>query len=213
MAGAWLCPGRHGAEGARSSTPWFSGSRRRLFHTGWSLSLGNLKARPAPTVTLFHQHGHTYSKATPIQTRPHLLIVPLSMGQAFKYKSLWGHTYSNHHSGSQMCCHPGLSHGDTGLPFHPRAVSQCHKVLDWASLFTPLLCSSAGPSAFLILSWPSRRTTMGLPETRVVHPCHAHPHDIPAAPHGSIETHVCMPAGSRCLYGCTRMTVFTPVVF
>jgi hypothetical protein len=34
--------GRHGAEEAKSSTSWSEGSRR-LFHTGQSLSIGDLK--------------------------------------------------------------------------------------------------------------------------------------------------------------------------
>jgi hypothetical protein len=56
--------------------------RRKLtiFYTGWSLSIGgDLKANP---------HSHTLPP-----TKPHLLIVLLSMGQA----------YSNHHT-------PFLSH-------------------------------------------------------------------------------------------------------
>jgi hypothetical protein len=40
-------------------------------------------------------------KATHIPTKPYLLIVPLPMGQAFKYTSLWGHSYSNHHKKTQ----------------------------------------------------------------------------------------------------------------
>jgi hypothetical protein len=47
-------------------------------HSGQSLSIGDLKAHP-------------HSSTLPI-TRPHLLIVPLSMGQAFKHMSLWGPT-------------------------------------------------------------------------------------------------------------------------
>ena len=48
---------------------------------------------------------------TPPPTRPHLLIVLLSVGQAFKHKSLWGQTYSNHHS------HPAQSF--LSSPFSP----------------------------------------------------------------------------------------------
>ena len=52
------------------------GSRRTVRHTGHSLSIGDLKACP-------------YSSTLP-STRPHLLIVPFSMGQAFKPMTLWG---------------------------------------------------------------------------------------------------------------------------
>ena len=47
-----------------------------MCHTGSSLSIGDLKAYP---------HNDTLPP-----TRPHLLIVPLPMGQAFKHMSLWG---------------------------------------------------------------------------------------------------------------------------
>jgi hypothetical protein len=49
--------------------------RRDSFHTGWSLSIGMSKT---------HLHSDTLPS-----TRPHFLIVPLPVGQA----------YSNHHSG------------------------------------------------------------------------------------------------------------------
>jgi len=49
---------------------------RRFFYTGQSLSIETSKT--APIVTHF------------LPTRPHLLIVPLPMGQAFKHMSLWG---------------------------------------------------------------------------------------------------------------------------
>lgn len=47
------------------------------------LSGGDLKAHP---------QGNTLSptKGTPSPTRPHLLMVPFLMNQAFKHKSLWG---------------------------------------------------------------------------------------------------------------------------
>ena len=45
------------------------------FKTGRSLSIGALKARP---------HNDTLPS-----TRPHLLIVPFPMGQAFKHMNLW----------------------------------------------------------------------------------------------------------------------------
>jgi hypothetical protein len=50
--------------------------KETVFHIGWSFSTGNLKAWPHNT--------------TPTPTRPHLLIVPLYMAQAFKHTSLWG---------------------------------------------------------------------------------------------------------------------------
>jgi hypothetical protein len=44
-----------------------------------------------PTRPHLLQQGHTYSnKATPIPTRPHLLVVPLPMDQEFKHMSLLG---------------------------------------------------------------------------------------------------------------------------
>jgi hypothetical protein len=49
---------------------------RRLFYTGHSLSIGDLKAHP---------HSDTLSL-----TRSHLLIVPLPISQAFKHMSLLG---------------------------------------------------------------------------------------------------------------------------
>ena len=52
-------------------------ARRRLeFYTGQSLNIGDLKTRPQS------------DKLPP--TRPHLLTVPLLMGQAFESMSLWG---------------------------------------------------------------------------------------------------------------------------
>lgn len=70
-------------------------ARKRLkVDTEWKLSIGDLKAHPysatpRPRPHLLEQ-GHTYSKATPTPTRPHLLIVPLPKGQTFKHKNLWG---------------------------------------------------------------------------------------------------------------------------
>ena len=45
------------------------------FYTGWSLSIGDLRVYP---------HGDTHPPS-----KPHLLIVPLPMGQAFKHMNLW----------------------------------------------------------------------------------------------------------------------------
>jgi hypothetical protein len=63
--------------------------RSLYFHTRQSLSIGDLKAHPHSD-TLLH-------KATPAPTKPHLLIVPLPVGQAFRHRSLEGQAYSNHH--------------------------------------------------------------------------------------------------------------------
>ena len=59
-------------------------ARERLsFHTGQSMSIGDLKAQP---------HSDTFPP-----TRSHLLIVPLLVGQAFKHMSLWGHLFNPPH--------------------------------------------------------------------------------------------------------------------
>ena len=44
------------------------------------------------------QWGTFSNRDTPIPIRPHLLIVPLTIGQTFKHKND-SHTYSNHHRG------------------------------------------------------------------------------------------------------------------
>jgi hypothetical protein len=51
-------------------------SRRRMSHTGLNFSRGDDKAL-------------THSDTLP-PTRPHLLIAPHPMGQAFKHMTLWG---------------------------------------------------------------------------------------------------------------------------
>jgi hypothetical protein len=53
-----------------------SSKKETEFHMGWSLSIGDLKAYP-------------HSDILP-PTWPHILIVPLPMGQAFKDMNLWG---------------------------------------------------------------------------------------------------------------------------
>lgn len=59
--------------------------KKTVSHTRWTLSLRDLKAHP-------------YSdRAPPI--RPHFLIVPLSMGQAFNTWVYGGQSYSNHNKG------------------------------------------------------------------------------------------------------------------
>jgi hypothetical protein len=74
--------------------------RRRLSHIGKSLSLGDLKTHPY--------------RDTRSPTRPHLLIVSLSMGQAFKRMSLGSQTYSNHHTKDHLevlvTCSPSASY-------------------------------------------------------------------------------------------------------
>jgi hypothetical protein len=82
--GAWRHTGRHGAgEVAESSTSWSTGSRKRRCAT-LGIAWAQETSKPTPTVTHFLQQGHTYSNKT---TPP---IVPLYMGQAFKYMSPWG---------------------------------------------------------------------------------------------------------------------------
>ena len=83
-------PGRHGTgERAESPTSCSEGSQEEttVIHTGQSLSI-YITSKPCLTVTYFA------NKATPPPIRPHLLIVPLPMGQAFKHMSLWGPSYS-----------------------------------------------------------------------------------------------------------------------
>lgn len=74
---AWWPTGRHSArEGTERSTFQLRDSKKKTeCHTGWSLRIGDLKAYP---------HSGTLP---PI--RPHLVIVPHPMVQAFKHKSLW----------------------------------------------------------------------------------------------------------------------------
>jgi hypothetical protein len=50
-------------------------AKRLEFYTGWSLSIGDLKAHP-------------HSDTLPTLTRPYFLIVPFPMGQAFKHMRL-----------------------------------------------------------------------------------------------------------------------------
>jgi hypothetical protein len=52
-------------------------------YTGHNLSLRGLKNPPS------QQHIFP-NKATSTPTRPHFLIVPIPMGQAFKHMSIWG---------------------------------------------------------------------------------------------------------------------------
>jgi hypothetical protein len=55
-------------------------------HTRSTLGIGDLKA-------------HLQSDTSP-PTRPHLLIVPLPIGQSIQtHESVGGHSYSNHHNG------------------------------------------------------------------------------------------------------------------
>ena len=76
MVGAWQHPGI-ALEELRVLHLGLKAARRRLgFHIGWSLGIGDLKAHPQID--------------TLPSTRPHLLIVPFSMGQAFKPMTLWG---------------------------------------------------------------------------------------------------------------------------
>jgi hypothetical protein len=83
-------PGRHGAgEGAENSTLDLKAARRRLsFHTGQSLSIGDLKT---------HIYSTSFNKATLTPIRPHLLIVPLTMGKHWNVWVYRSHTYSNFH--------------------------------------------------------------------------------------------------------------------
>jgi hypothetical protein len=91
--GALQHVGRQGAgKGVEGFTSWSAGSRSRLCHSGHSLSIRELKACP---------HGDAWPP-----TRPHPLVVPLTVGQAFKHMSLLGvgeHFYSNHHREIGMC--------------------------------------------------------------------------------------------------------------
>jgi hypothetical protein len=50
-------------------------NRRLEFHTGWGLSIGDLKAHP--------------SSDTLPPTRPHLPIDPFPIGQLLKHMNLW----------------------------------------------------------------------------------------------------------------------------
>jgi hypothetical protein len=52
-------------------------------HIGHSLSIWDLKACPP-------QRHTSFNEATPTLPRPHLLIVPLPVGQAYKHTSLRG---------------------------------------------------------------------------------------------------------------------------
>ena len=66
--------------GAEVLYPDLKAARKRLSHTGWSLSTE--PQSPSP-------QWHTFCKnATPILRRPHHLIVSLPMGQAFKHMNL-----------------------------------------------------------------------------------------------------------------------------
>jgi hypothetical protein len=66
---------RHGAGGvAESSISWGSQQMETVCHTGYSLSIGDLK-----------DHPHS---ATLPPTRPYLLIMPFPMGQTFTNKSI-----------------------------------------------------------------------------------------------------------------------------
>ena len=70
---AWQCASRHGTGRAESSTSCFEVSHKEVLHQGGARALGDLKGQV-----------HTSSnKATPTSTRPHLLMVPLPMGQAY----------------------------------------------------------------------------------------------------------------------------------
>ena len=64
------------AKAAEGNCPLWAVRRELRFHTGQSLSRGDLRA---------HLHSDTLPS-----TWPHLLIVKLSVGQAFKHRSLWG---------------------------------------------------------------------------------------------------------------------------
>lgn len=74
----------------RSKESWSKGSWMTLC-TEWSLKIG-LQSPPQQWCTSF-------KRATPTTTRPHILIVPLPLGQV----------YSNHHSSIQNLVQPVLS--------------------------------------------------------------------------------------------------------
>jgi hypothetical protein len=93
MAACRQCAGRHGAGGAKSSTSWSTGSRRRLCPT-WGIAWAYMwpQAPYSPT-----------SHDTLPPARPHLLLVPLPIA---KHSQAWvsgGHTYSNHHKRWRLC--------------------------------------------------------------------------------------------------------------
>jgi hypothetical protein len=94
---AWPPAGRHDAGGVEGSTS--SGSRRGLCSAGSQEETGIPPWVEAPLA----QDQTSSNRATPPPIRPHLLIVPLPVGQAFTHLvSLWGgdggHSYSNLHS-------------------------------------------------------------------------------------------------------------------
>jgi hypothetical protein len=66
------------------------------------LSIGDFKA---------HLHGNIL----PL-TRPHPLIVPFLMGQAFQHRSLWGHSYPNHHTILNVLRKPALKEISSQCP-------------------------------------------------------------------------------------------------
>jgi hypothetical protein len=89
----WWHAGRHDArEGAESST-WSTCSQQKVtaaLGLAWTLKT----SKPSPLVNFF------FNKVIFTPITPHLLIVPLPIGQAFSHMSLEGHFYSNHHTGS-----------------------------------------------------------------------------------------------------------------
>ena len=76
---AWQRAGRHGAEELRTLHLDPQTARRDCVHSEHRRPQSPLHSDALPPI------------------RPHLLIVPLPMGQTFKCASPWGHSYSNHH--------------------------------------------------------------------------------------------------------------------
>ena len=56
-AGAWQCPGKHGAGGAESSTSCSESKQEKI---GFQEAKRRV-LKPMPTMTHFLQQGHTYS--------------------------------------------------------------------------------------------------------------------------------------------------------
>lgn len=84
------------------------------------------------------------TKATTTSTWPYLIIVPLPMDQAFKHTSLWGHSYSIHHSIQSMNFIRASSH----MSWYVFVCSAshcpyCRSSSVWFTVFPQQVCASA----------------------------------------------------------------------